>query len=291
MPKIHQKWYYLALLSLIWGSSFILIKKGLVGLTDYQLGSLRIVLTSLFLFAVGFKSIRQIKKRDWKWVAISGMVSSFFPPFLFAMAQNHIDSAIASILNSLTPLATAIVGILFFQIVATKRQVLGVFIGLIGTILLIIAGAQIHQGQEYVYSFLILLATMGYAFNVNIIKRHLSHVSALAVTTGNFVFIVLPALVILIWTGFFQTVFDSPEMQKAVGFVAILSLFGTAFAKVVFNKLVQIASPVFASSVTYTMPIVAVLWGVFDGERFSVIQLFAAIVILIGVYLSNKRKT
>lgn len=290
MPKIHQKWYYLALLSLIWGSSFILIKKGLVGLTDYQLGSLRIVLTSLFLFAVGFKSIRQIKKRDWKWVAISGMVSSFFPPFLFAMAQNHIDSAIASILNSLTPLATAIVGILFFQIVATKRQVLGVFIGLIGTILLIIAGAQIHQGQEYVYSFLILLATMGYAFNVNIIKRHLSHVSALAVTTGNFVFIVLPALVILIWTGFFQTVFDSPEMQKAVGFVAILSLFGTAFAKVVFNKLVQIASPVFASSVTYTMPIVAVLWGVFDGERFSVIQLFAAIVILIGVYLSNKRK-
>lgn len=290
MPKIHQKWYYLALLSLIWGSSFILIKKGLVGLTDYQLGSLRIVLTSFFLFVVGFKSVRQIKKRDWKWVAISGMVSSFFPPFLFAMAQNYIDSAVASILNSLTPLATALVGVAFFQIVATKRQVLGVIIGLVGTCLLILAGSQFNQSQDYLYSFLILLATLGYAFNVNIIKRYLGHISALAVTTGNFVFIVLPALAILIATGFFSTVFESTEMQKAVGFVAILSLVGTAFAKVVFNKLVQIASPVFASSVTYTMPIVAVLWGVFDGERFSVWQLLAAIVILIGVYLSNKRQ-
>ena len=290
MPKIHQKWYYLALLSLIWGSSFILIKKGLVGLTDYQLGSLRIVLTSIFLFIVGFKSLGQVKQKDWKWIAISGLVSSFFPPFLFAMAQNHIDSAVASILNSLTPLATALVGVAFFQIVATKRQVLGVIIGLVGTCLLILAGSQFNQSQDYSYSFLILLATLGYAFNVNIIKRYLGHISALAVTTGNFVFIVLPALAILIATGFFSTVFESAEMQKAVGFVAILSLVGTAFAKVVFNKLVQIASPVFASSVTYTMPIVAVVWGVFDGERFSVWQLLAAIVILIGVYLSNKRQ-
>jgi len=290
MPKIHQKWYYLALLSLIWGSSFILIKKGLVGLTDYQLGSLRIVLTSIFLFIVGFKSLGQIKQKDWKWVALSGLVSSFFPPFLFAIAQSHIDSAVASILNSLTPLATALVGVAFFQIVATKRQILGVIIGLIGTSLLILAGAEVHQSQDYSYSLLILLATLGYAFNVNIIKRYLGHVSALAVTTGNFVFIVLPALGILMATGFFATVFESPEMQKAVGFVAILSLIGTAFAKVVFNKLVQIASPVFASSVTYTMPIVAVLWGVFDGERFSVWQLVAAAIILFGVFLSNKRQ-
>ena len=151
------------------------------------------------------------------------------------------------------------------------------------------AGSQFNESHNYSYSFLILLATLGYAFNVNIIKRYLGHISALAVTTGNFVFIVLPALAILIATGFFSTVFESAEMQKAVGFVAILSLVGTAFAKVVFNKLVQIASPVFASSVTYTMPIVAVLWGVFDGERFSVWQLVAAVVILIGVYLSNKR--
>lgn len=288
---MHNKWVYLFILSLIWGSSFILIKKGLVGLDAYQLGSLRIVLTSLFLFSVGFKSIKQIRKKHWVWIAVSGFVSSFFPPFLFAMAQQHIDSSVASILNSLTPLATVIVGVLFFRILSTKRQIVGVFIGLLGSILLILAGADIHAEQNYGFSFLILIATLGYALNVNILKRYLTDISALAVTTGNFLFIFLPALVVLYTTGFFETVFQSQEMQLAVGYIVILSLFGTALAKVLFNRMIQISSPVFASSVTYTMPIVAVLWGVIDGERFGFMQLIAAGVILIGVYLSNKRTT
>ena len=157
---MHNKWVYLIILSLIWGSSFILIKKGLVGLTDYQLGSLRIVLTSLILFSVGFKSIKQIRKKDWIWIAISGFVASFFPPFLFAMAQNHIDSGIASILNSLTPLATVVVGILLFRILSTKRQILGVFIGLLGTILLIWANSDFSGSQSFGYSSLIIIALL-----------------------------------------------------------------------------------------------------------------------------------
>lgn len=288
---MHNKWVYLFVLSLIWGSSFILIKKGLVGLDAYQLGSLRIVMTSLFLFSVGFKSVKQIKKKHWLWIAISGFVSSFFPPFLFALAQEHIDSSVASILNSLTPLATVMVGVLFFRILSTKRQIVGVFIGLLGSILLILAGAEIHAEQNYSFSLLILIATLGYALNVNILKKYLTDISALAVTTGNFLFIFLPALVVLYISGFFETVFQSEEMQIAVGYIAVLSLFGTALAKVLFNRMIQISSPVFASSVTYTMPIVAVLWGVIDGERFGFMQLIAAGVILIGVYLSNKRTT
>ena len=284
------KWVYLIILSIIWGSSFILIKKGLVGLTDYQLGSLRIVLTSIFLFSVGFKSISQIRRKHWIWVLISGFVSSFFPPFLFAMAQNHIDSAIASILNSLTPLATVVVGIMMFKILNTKAQILGVLVGLIGTVMLILVGADFNPDQNYWYSGLIIIATIGYALNVNIIKKHLNDISALAVTTGSFLFIFLPALVILYLTGFFETIFQNREMQVAFGYVAILSLFGTAIAKVIFNKLVQIASPVFASSVTYTMPIVAVIWGVFDGEKFGLMHGVAAVIILIGVYLSNKKR-
>lgn len=286
---MHNKWVYLFILSLIWGSSFILIKKGLVGLTDYQLGSLRIVLTSLLLFSVGFKSIKQIQKKHWLWIAVSGFVSSFFPPFLFAMAQNHIDSGVASILNSLTPLATVIVGVFMFRILSTKRQILGVFIGLIGTVLLIMAGTEFNANQNYMYSSLIIIATIGYALNVNIIKKYLTDISALAVTTGNFIFIFLPALIVLYYTGFFETIMESKEMQIASVYVGILSLFGTAIAKVLFNKMIQISSPVFASSVTYTMPIVAVLWGVFDGEKFSVLQIVAAAIILFGVYLSNKR--
>ncbi|MAM29726.1 MAG: permease [Flavobacteriaceae bacterium] len=289
MAGSNAKWWYLALLSLIWGSSFILIKKGLVGLTDYQLGSLRIVLTSIFLFSVGFKSIRQIERRHWKWVAISGFISSFFPPFLFAMAQNEIDSAVASMLNSVVPIMTLLTGLLLFKIPSTKFQIAGVIIGLLGTLFLILAGAEFNPNQNYWYSLFILAASVGYAFNVNIIKKYLNDISALAVTTGSFLFIVIPAGAILYATGFFETVFSSAEMQTSALYVAILSLFGTAIAKVVFNKLVQIASPVFASSVTYTMPVVAVLWGFIDGEAFSVWQILAAAVILFGVRLGNKR--
>lgn len=290
MNSNNRKWFYLLVLSLIWGSSFILIKKSLVGLSDYQVGAMRIVLTGFFLFVVGFRSIKQIQKRHWKWVVISGFVSSFFPPFLFAMAQSHIDSAIASILNSLTPLATVLVGLGLFGILCTRRQVWGVIVGLIGTLLLIIAGAEFNPDQNYWYSGLIIIATIGYALNVNIIKKYLYDISALAVTTGNFIFIFLPALVILYLTGFFSDVWDDRAMQLSLIYVVILSLVGTAFAKVIFNKLVQIASPVFASSVTYTMPIVAVVWGVVDGESFSFLQVLAAGIILLGVYLSNKRR-
>ena len=290
MKFYQSKWFYLILLSIIWGSSFILIKRGLVGLTDYQVGASRIVITSIFLFSIGFKSVKQIKKKHWVWIALSGFVSSFFPPFLFAMAQKHIDSSIASILNSFTPLATVIIGVVLFKIFSSKRQIWGVFIGLIGTVFLILAGSDLNPNQNSWYSLLIIVATLGYAVNVNIIKRYLSDISALAVTTGNFIFVFLPALVILYFSGFFETVFDSEEMQISLGYVAILSLFGTAFAKVVFNKLVQIASPVFASSVTYTMPIVAVVWGLIDGEAFSFWQVVAAGIILLGVYLANRKK-
>lgn len=286
---MNKKWTYLIILSIIWGSSFILIKKSLVGLTDFQVGALRIVLTSLFLFSVGFKSLKEIKKKHWVWVVISGFVSSFFPPFLFAMAQNHIDSAIASILNSLTPLATVVVGIILFKIFSTKRQLAGVVIGLVGTIVLILVGAELNPNQNYQYSFLIIIASLGYALNVNIIKKYLQDISALAVTTGNFVFIVVPALIILYMSGFFETIFHSKEMQISFGYVAILSLFGTAIAKVIFNRLVQISSPVFASSVTYTMPIVALGWGLIDGESFTLLQGVAAVIILVGVYMANKR--
>lgn len=298
MSNDQLKWLYLIILSLIWGSSFILIKKGLVGLTDYQLGSLRIVLTSLILFGVGFKSLRAVKKKHWKWIAISGFVSSFFPPFLFAIAQNHISSAITSILNSMVPLNTVIIGAVIFAIGVTKRQLWGVALGFAGTLLLIYGGISITEGSttentlqgetNYWYSILVILATIGYAFNVNIIKRHLNDLNALAVTTGNFIFVFIPSLVILIYSGFFEQIASSTEMQVASGYVAILALLGTALAKVIFNRMVQISSPVFASSVTYTMPIVAVVWGLLDGEAFGLIQVIAAVIILVGVYLSNK---
>ena len=228
MSNPQLKWLYLIILSLIWGSSFILIKKGLVGLTDFQLGALRICLTSLFLFSVGFKSAMRVPKKHWVWIAATGFLGTFFPSFLFAIAQNHIDSAVASILNSLTPLTTVIAGVTIFAIASTRRQMLGVVIGLVGTAMLIIAGADFNPDQNYWYSLLIVTATIGYAINVNIIKKYLNTVNALAITTGNFICIFLPALVILYATGFFETIWSSREMQISFLYVALLSLFGTA---------------------------------------------------------------
>ncbi len=285
-----KKWLYLIVLSLIWGTSFILIKKGLVGLTQIQLGSLRTVLTAIILFSVGLPTLKQIKGPHWKWIALSALCGTFFPAFLFAFAQKHIDSAVASILNSLTPLATAVLGYLVFSIYTTRRQMMGVFIGLIGSVMLIMAGAQINPHQNHWYGILVLIASVGYALNVNIIKKYLNELSPLAIATGNFVVIVIPALLILISTGYFNEVWTAPEIQISTGYIAILALFGTALAKILFNKMIQISSPVFASSVTYTMPVVAVMWGVFDGERFGWSQVVAAIIILGGVYLANQSK-
>lgn len=291
MQNTTKKWLYLLILSLIWGSSFILIKKSLLGLTPYQLGALRTVITGVFLFAVGLKSIKHIDKREWKWVIISGFLGSFFPAFLFAIAETEIDSAIASILNSLVPLNTVLFGFAVFKIASTKRQVLGVIIGFIGTSILILKGAELNPQQNYLYAGYVLIATVMYAFNANIIKKHLQNVKPLAIATGNYVALMLPSIIILWYTDFFaENTFMHSDFKMSVVYVTILSFFGTALAKVLFNTLIQISTPVFASSVTYLMPIVALIWGLLDGEAFGFMQAIASAVILLGVYLANRKK-
>ena len=290
MKNIPVKWLFLVILSIIWGSSFILIKKGLIGLTAYQLGALRNVFTGIILLIIGFKSLKTIKAKSWKWLALSGFLGSFFPSFLFAIAETQIDSAVASILNSLVPLNTILIGFAVFRIVSTKKQIIGVIFGFIGTALLILQGANLNPDQNYWFSGFIILATVMYASNINIIKRYLQEEKPLAIAAGNYIFIILPAFLILIVTDFFEASnFEKSTFKDSVFFILILSIFGTAIAKIIFNKLVQISTPVFTSSVTYLMPIVALLWGVLDGESLNILQLFAAIMVLVGVYLAHRK--
>ena len=291
MKNLNIKWIYLIILSIIWGSSFILIKKSLLGLTPYQLGALRNIITGIILLIVGYGKLKAIPKPKWKWICISGFLGSFFPAFFFAIAETEIDSAVASILNSLVPLNTILMGFAVFNIASSKKQILGVIIGFVGTAILILKGSELNPNQNYLYAGFVIASTLMYAANVNIIKCYLQDVKPLAIAAGNFVFIIIPALVILLFTDFFTTErFNHPDFANAMLYVVILSVFGTALAKVLFNKLVQISTPVFASSVTYIMPIVALLWGLMDKEVFSFIQGLAALLILCGVYLSNKRK-
>ncbi|RCW93742.1 DMT family transporter [Winogradskyella arenosi] len=292
MKNLNLKWLFLILLSIIWGSSFILIKKSLLGLTAYQIGALRTVFTGIILLSFGFKKLKTIPKDKWKWLLASGLIGSFIPAFLIAIAETEIDSAVASVLNSLVPLNTILLGFAVFKITSTTRQVIGVIIGFIGTAILILKGAELNPNQNYLYAGYIIISTVMYAANVNIIKRHLQDVKALAIAAGNYAFISIPALIVLVFTGFFSAAtFNQPEFLSAMGYITILAVFGTALAKILYFKLVQMSTPVFASSVTYMMPVVALMWGILDGEQFSSIQGLAAILILLGVFLAHQPKS
>lgn len=290
MKTIEQKWIYLIILALIWGSSFILIKKSLLGFTSLQVGGLRIVFASLLLFLLGFNSLKTLSKTDWLWIFIAGLCSSFFPPFFFAIAQTQISSGITSILNSVAPLLTTLVGIALFGLAIKGRQILGVFIGLLGTVVLIVTGMEYNPDQNYWYSFFIIFSALGYAFNINIIKKHLAHLSPLAVTTASFGVAFFPALGLLIYSGVFQDFMKNDAMQQSVWYILILAWAGTALANILFNKLIKLSSPVFAASVTYLIPLVAVLWGFLDGEKITLLQLMGGVIILLGVWLVNRKK-
>lgn len=290
MSNSKKKWFYLILLSFIWGSSFILIKKGLVGFSSMQLGGLRIVFASLFLFLFGMKSLKSLSLKDWKWITIAGFLSSFFPPFFFALAQTEIDSGVTSILNSIAPLGTTVVGIWLFGLAITKRQILGVIIGLLGTMALILVSMEFNPEQNYAYAIFVILSALGYAFNINIIKKHLAHLTPLAVTTASFGVVILPAIAMLSYAGIFTVDFRQTEIQKALCYTLVLALLGTAIANIFFNRLIRISSPVFAASVTYVIPLVAIFWGILDGEEINFYQIIGGLIILFGVWLVNKKK-
>ena len=270
MESKQLKWIYLVVLALVWGSSFILIKKGLIGLTALQLGSLRILFAALFLVLIGFKSLSKIPKYKWKYIALTSMFGTFIPAYLFAIAQTQIDSSVSSILNSLTPLNTLILGALVFGLQFKRNQIIGILIGLAGSALLI------------------LIASVCYAVNVNLIKKYLHDLSPLSITTGNFIVLLVPALTVLFFSGFFQIVGDV-KVQESVLYIIILGVVGTGIANILFFKLIQISSPVFATSVTYLIPVVAFCWGLLDNEMLTAVQFFGAFIILIGVYLSAKK--
>ena len=284
-----KKWTYLISLSLIWGTSFILIKKALIGLTPIQLGSLRIIFSSIIIFIFAWNTLKLINKKEWKWIIISAFLGSFFPAFLFAFAETEIDSSVASILNSLVPLNTVIIGVIVFKIASSKKQIIGVVVGLIGTYLLIDGGIQLNPDQNYLYAGLVILCSFLYGFNVNIIKKYLNDIPAVTIAAGHFSVIFIPAIIIFSFSGFNTDQVYDPITLKSIGYVLVLSAFGTALAKVLFNKLVQISTAVFASSVTYSLLIVSLFWGILDGELFSFNQLMATVLIVLGVLLSSRK--
>lgn len=288
MQSKHLKWYLLIVLSLIWGSSFILIKRGLEGLNPFQLGSLRIIFCAVFLLIIGFKTLKNIPQGQWKYIALTALMGTFLPAFLFSIAQMQINSSVSAILNSLTPLNTLILGATVFGLGFQRRQLIGVVIGLIGCVLLIYNGAINNPNQNYYYALFVVVASICYATNVNLVKKYLSDLTPLTISTGNFTVMLIPAVLILCFSGFFD-IASLPETHRSMMYIAILAIVGTGIANVVFFRLIQMSSPIFSSSVTYLIPIVAFGWGLFDGESLTLVQGLGAAIILVGVYFSARK--
>jgi len=289
---VFADWLALLALTLVWGSSFILIKKALVSFTSLEVGALRISISFLVLLPFAVKRLKRVPHNTLAWFILVGILGSGIPPFLFAKAQTVIDSYLAGVLNSLTPLFTLAAGLLFFGLRTRWMNVMGVVIGLVGAIGLLTKVHDPELGNGIWYGLLVVAATMCYAFNMNIIKKHLSGFDAITIASVAFVFIGVPACIFLFsGTGFLPKVTTDPQSWVSLGYVAILAVVGTAMSIVLHNWLIKRTSALFASTVTYTMPIVSIFWGTADGESFLLVYLFWIAAILLGVYLANRRPT
>ena len=285
-----RKWGTLVILSLIWGSSYILIKKGLTGLTPIQLGSLRVIVTTIIIAPIGYQKIKHIPRQKMKWVALSAFVGSFFPAYLFAFAETEISSSITAVMVSLTPLFTLLISVLVFGEELLKKQVFGVLIGFTGIIVLI-NNELFSSSFNILYIMFIVLAAFCYAVNANVLKYKLSNIPALGIVFMSFLFMFIPAFIILCFSDFpFSDFASDPLIIESIIYIIILALFGTAIAKVLYIKLLAISTPVFSVSTTYLMPVVAIFWGLLDGEEFKLTQFTGTAVILLGVYLVTKKK-
>jgi drug/metabolite transporter (DMT)-like permease len=285
-----RKWGTLVILSLIWGSSYILIKKGLTGLTPIQLGSLRVIVTTIIMAPIGYQKIKHIPRQKMKWVALSAFVGSFFPAYLFAFAETEISSSITAVMVSLTPLFTLLISVFVFGEELLKKQVFGVLIGFTGIIVLI-NNELFSSSFNILYIMFIVLAAFCYAVNANVLKYKLSNIPALGIVFMSFLFMFVPAFIILCFSDFpFSDFTSDPLIIESIIYIVILAVFGTAIAKVLYIKLLAISTPVFSVSTTYLMPVVAIFWGLLDGEEFKLTQFIGTAIILLGVYLVTKKK-
>jgi drug/metabolite transporter (DMT)-like permease len=276
-------------LALIWGSSFILMKNGLRVYSAAQVATMRMFFSFIFLLPLTISNFKKVPLKYLGIITLVGLLGNGLPAVLFANAQTKLSSSTAGVLNSLTPLFTLIVAVTFFKQHFSSTKITGIVIGMIGAIVLIMFKGNGSIETNYQYGSYIFLATLCYAWSVNLIKNYLHELPAIAISSMALLIIgPVYGYYLFAHTDFvFKTMHDAGAHQ-ALLYILLLALFGTAISLVLFNKLVQLTTPVYAASVTYLIPIVALFWGFLDGEPISFIQILGLLGILIGVYLANK---
>lgn len=277
-------------LVLIWGSAFILIKKSLIFFSPMEVGAGRIFFAFLTLLPFALRQVTKINRSDLGLIILSGVLGSFIPAVLFALAQATVSSGYAAILSGLTPVLTILVSVLFYNQRVVFLQVIGVTLSFAGAIVLLFQGLS-FSNIEWLASSFIFLATLCYALNLTLIKFKLKTIHPMQIAAVSLLFIGPIAAAILYYQGFFDFNFSEPQFQESLFSLAILGITSTAIALVLFNRLLKIASPILASSITYAIPLVALSWGYYDGEQLTVIHLTGLSLILGGVYLIAKKQT
>ena len=284
-----SSWIILFVLTVIWGSSYILMKKGLVVYPPMQLASLRIVFAFIAMVWIAVYNFKKIPKNKLKIIFIAGLFGNFLPAYLYAFAQTNVSSSLAGIVNSLTPLFTLLIAVTVVKLKVTRIQTLGIMLGFVGCVGLSMINNSGGLGQINIFILLIVIATLCYGININIIKTKLQEIDSLVMTSCAMMFIGPFAIVYLLTSDVVTLTTQTPGGWEALGYVALLGITGTAIALFLFNRLIQNTGAVFASTVTYLMPVVAVLWGVIDGEELFPLHFAGMALIILGVYLTNKR--
>ncbi len=289
-----SSWLLLIILTLIWGSSFILIKRGLYDgngneiFTPQQVGALRIVLAGLSLLPYVILRWKEVSRKEIFWLVLVGFFGNTIPAFLFAIGETKVASAVAGMLNGTTPIFVFLIAAIVFKAKFSNQNILGILIGFIGTLGLVYFG-NTEDISIGIYSLYLIVATLCYGISVNIIKEKLHDVRPITITALSLSFFIIPCLIYLLNTDFLVTLRDNPLAPTAAGYLLILSVVGTSLALILFNKLVKNENVIFASSVTYLIPIVAIFWGIMDGEILSPMQIAMIGLILSGVFLVNKK--
>ena len=283
-------WGLFIFLAIVWGSSFILMKQGLKSFSYAQIGMLRIAFAFIFTSIIGFRLFKLLTKKNWFPLFVVGMLGNGLPYLMFPLAVSKIDSSLVGILNSLVPLFTLIIGLIWFKLKVKWLSVVGIIIGFAGAIWLLMPGLKVDT-HTLIYGAYPVLATVFYAISINTIKSKLQGLSSLAITHLSLLFCGVPAIVYILSSDFFEILATDEHAMTNLGYVVILGVIGTSVAVILFNYLIKQTSSIFAASVTYVVPIIALLWGIWDGEDVGMHHAIGMMAILSGVYLVNKRNT
>jgi drug/metabolite transporter (DMT)-like permease len=280
----------LLFLSLIWGSSFILMKKGLEVFNPVQVGTLRIVFACLVMLPIALPKFKTIYIHNWKKFLLFGIIANLSPAILFAISETGLSSSLAGILNSLTPIFTLIIGALVFKTGINKGQTVGLIIGFVGSIALSFIGSQGELGSFNYYALFVIVATICYGIAANMIRAYFMEINSVVLTSLAMFSIGPIAAIYLFSSDFLHRLVYVPGGWASAGYIFLLGVVGTAFALALFNKVIQETSAVFASTVTYLIPIAAVMWGLLDGETLFFLHFVGMGLIIVGVYIINKNK-